>query len=75
MRLNYNKLGIPGFEWQTRGNFRMFLARRGVYGFLFSVRRGFHGPFTVPFAHAAWLVLGQLMCYGGEVKRTEKRNP
>jgi len=28
-----------GLEWRTRGNILIFLARRDVYGFLFSVGR------------------------------------
>ncbi|HEV7222393.1 MAG TPA: hypothetical protein VGN42_06795 [Pirellulales bacterium] len=62
------------FEWQSRDNFRMFLARRDGYGFLFSVRRAFINR-SACHSHAARLGLGQLMCRGGEAMRTEKRNP
>jgi hypothetical protein len=53
---------------------RMKLQMKHGYGFLFSVRRVFHEPFTVKFTHAARFVLGLLVCYLGEAMRTEKRN-
>jgi hypothetical protein len=67
-------MGIPGFDWQARGNFRMFLACRDVYGFLFSVRRVFINR-SPRHSDAARLALDQLICHGLEAMRTEKRNP
>jgi hypothetical protein len=70
-------LGIPGFEWQTCGNFRMFLARRDVYGFLFSARRVFiiHSPRHF---HAAFPAFDQHICHshvnGEEEPVTNKRS-
>jgi hypothetical protein len=66
--------GIPGFEWQTFCKLVIFLGRRDVYGFLFSVRHAF---MTV---HLAIRVLFcsysvNLCALEGNASRTEKRNP